>query len=225
MRILLVEDDEKSSSYVRAALEARGNVVDEVANGQDALAYAVRERYDVAILDRIIPGLDGLSIVRGLRAAGCKTPVLFLTSLAAIDDRVAGLESGADDYLTKPFSVSELIARVNAIGRRPPLVAPRSELRVADLEVNLVSREVRRDGKSIELLPKEFSILKVLMENEGRIVTRDMLLERVWNIDFDPQSSIVETHMSRLRSKIDRPFHIHLIHNSRNIGYSIHGPK
>lgn len=225
MRILLVEDDDKISSYVRAGLEARGNVVDEVKNGQDALSYAVREKYDIAILDRIIPGLDGLSLIKGLRAAGCKTPVIFLTSLSSIDDKIAGLESGADDYLTKPFSLSELAARVNALGRRPPFINPRSEMKIADLAVNIISRDVRRDNICIELLPKEFSILKVLMENEGRIVTRDMLLERVWNIDFDPQSTIVETHVSRLRSKIDKPFRVKLIHTSRNIGYSIYDKR
>lgn len=225
MRILLVEDDMRISSYVRAGLEARGNVVDEVRDGQDALSYAVREKYDIAIIDRIIPGLDGLSVVRGLRAAGCKTPIIFLTSLSSVDDRVVGLECGADDYLTKPFSLSELIARVNAVGRRPPYVDTTPLMRIADLEVNLFNREVRRNNQFIELLPKEFSILRVLMENEGRIITRDMLLERVWNIDFDPQSTVVETHMSRLRSKIDKPFDRKLIHTSRNIGYSIHAPK
>ncbi len=225
MRILLVEDDNRISSHVRAGLEARGNVVDEVSDGQDALSHAVRERYDIAIIDRMIPGLDGLSVVRGLRAAGCKTPVIFLTSLASVDDRVAGLDCGADDYLTKPFSLSELVARINAVGLRPPIIQTCIKMTVGDLEVNFFNREVRRNHLLIDLLPKEFSILRVLIENEGRIVTRDMLLERVWNIDFDPQSTVVETHMSRLRSKIDKPFPEKLIHTSRNIGYSIHAPK
>lgn len=225
MRILLVEDDICIASHIRKGLEMRGNVVDEISNGQDALAQAICETYDLAIVDRMIPRLDGLSVVRGWRAAGCNMPVIVLSALSSVEDRVAGLDSGADDYLTKPFSLAELIARVNAVGRRPVIVPSCSLMKIADLEVNVVNREVRRDNVSIALLPKEFSILRVLMENEGRILTRDMLLERVWNIDFDPQSTVVETHISRLRSKVDKPFSERLIHTSRNFGYTIHAPR
>jgi two-component system OmpR family response regulator len=225
MRILLVEDDVQASKYIQSGLSTLGHVVDSIANGKDALSYAIGEDYDVAIIDRLVPGLDGLSLVRGFRAAGCRVPVLFLTSLTSVEDRVTGLEAGADDYMMKPFAFSELIARVNALGRRPPLVNERTCMQLADLEVNLLRRTVRRGATGIELLPKEYAILNVLLANEGRIITKNMLLEKVWSIDFDPQTTVVETHMSRLRSKIDKPFEVQLIHTTRNIGYSMHAPR
>lgn len=225
MRILLVEDDAFIRARIRRELEARGNVVEEVGDGQEALTQAIRDRFDIAIVDLKIPRLDGLSVLRGMRAAGCTMPVIVLSALSSVEDRVAGLDSGADDYITKPFSLAELVARVNAVSRRPVIVPSCSVMRVADLELNVANREVRRDNQPIALLPKEFSILRVLMENEGRVLTRDMLLERVWNIDFDPQSTVVETHVSRLRSKVDKPFAARLIHTSRNCGYVLHAPR
>jgi two-component system OmpR family response regulator len=225
MKILLVEDDEQISRYIENGLNSSGHVVDVMTDGRDALLVGLREPYDVAIVDRMLPGLDGLSLVRGLRGAGGKVPVIFLTAVGGVNDRVEGLEAGADDYLIKPFAFSELLARVNALRRRPPITAEKAKLKVADLELDLFSRLATRGGTTIELLPREFALLELLMRNEGRILTKTMLLERIWNFNFDPQSTVVETHISRLRAKIDKPFDVPLLHNTRNTGYTIHGQR
>ena len=225
MRLLLIEDDPSVSDYVGRGLTENGHVCDVLADGTDGLFHATRESYDVIVVDRMLPGLDGLSLVRALRAAGIRVPVLFLTALGGIDDRVEGLEAGGDDYLTKPFAFAELMARVNALARRPPVQDVKIVLRVSDLELDMMRRQARRAGKTIDLLPKEFTLLEVLMRNEGRIVTRTMLLERVWDFHFDPRTSVVETHISRLRSKIDKPFDVPLLHTIKNVGYSMHAPR
>ena len=173
----------------------------------------------------MLPGLDGLSMVRAIQAAWVKTPVLFLTAVGGIDDRVEGLEAGGDDYLTKPFAFAELLARLNALARRPPVQVVKTVLAVADLELDLMTRVARRAGQVIDLLPTEFTLLEVLMRNEGRVVTRTMLLERVWDFHFDPKTSVVETHISRLRAKIDKPFAVALLHTVKSAGYSIHAPR
>lgn len=224
MRILLIEDDQRTADYVKRGLAEDGHTCDVIADGQGGLAQATREHYDVLLVDRMLPGLDGLALVKALRAAGDRTPVLFLTSVGGVDDRVEGLEAGADDYLVKPFAFSELLARVNALSRRPPMQQEASTLRVHDLEMDLIRRRVKRAGREIELQPKEFRLLEVLMRNEGRVITRTMLLERVWGFHFDPKTSVVETHVSRLRAKIDRPFDVTLLHTVRSAGYSLHAP-
>jgi two-component system, OmpR family, response regulator len=225
MRILMIEDDTTAADYAAKGLSESGHVCDVLADGSDGLFHATRESYDVIVVDRMLPGLDGLSMVRALRAAGVKTPVLFLTAIGGIDDRVAGLEAGGDDYLTKPFAFAELLARLNALARRPPVQVVKTVLVVADLELDLMQRIARRGGQIIELLPKEFTLLEVLMRNEGRVVTRTMLLERVWDFHFDPKTSVVETHISRLRAKIDKPFPIALLHTVKSAGYAIHAPR
>lgn len=225
MKILLVEDDEQISRYIENGLTSSGHVVDVLTDGRDALLVGLSEAYDVAIVDRMLPGLDGLSLVRGLRGAGGKMPVIFLTAVCGVNDRVEGLEAGADDYLIKPFAFSELLARINALQRRPPITAEKAKLKVADLELDLLSRLATRGGTTIELLPREFALLELLMRNEGRILTKTMLLERIWNFNFDPQSTVVETHISRLRAKIDKPFDVPLLRNTRNTGYTIHGQR
>lgn len=222
MRIMVVEDDQKTADYVRRGLIEAGHVVDSIEDGRDALAHGSRVRFDVIIVDRMLPGLDGLSLVKALRASGLSTPVLFLTAVNGVDDRVEGLESGGDDYLVKPFAFSELLARLNALGRRPPQQLERTVLQIADLELDLVRRNCRRADQHIDLLPREFTLLEYLMRNEGRVVTRTMLLERVWDFHFDPQTSVVETHISRLRAKIDRPFDRQLLHTVRSTGYTMH---
>lgn len=225
MRVLLVEDDKRTSDYISNGLASSGHVTDVLADGRDALAVGLRESYDVVIVDRMIPGLDGVSLVKSLRAAGGKLPIILLTALGGVEDRVEGLEAGADDYLTKPFAFSELLARLHALGRRPPMGQEKTVLRVADLELDLVRRIARRAGQIVELLPREFSLLEFLMRNEGRVLTKTMLLERIWNFNFDPQSTVVETHVSRLRAKVDRPFEVQLIHTVRSTGYSLHAPR
>jgi two-component system OmpR family response regulator len=196
-----------------------------VHDGHDGLFQATRESYDVIVVDRMLPSMDGLTIVKTARTAGVKTPVIFLTSVGGVDDRVDGLEAGGDDYLVKPFAFSELLARVNALSRRPPVQQEKTSLVVDDLEMDLIQRRVTRQGQEIVLLPKEFTLLEVLMRNENRVVTRTMLLERVWDFHFDPKTSVVETHISRLRTKIDKPFDRPLIHTIRNTGYSLHAPR
>jgi len=225
MRILVVEDDKKTSDYIAKGMVEAGHVCDVLDDGRDALFQATREPYDVLVVDRMIPGLDGLSMVKAVRAAKVKTPAIFLTSISGVDDRVEGLEAGGDDYLTKPFAFSELLARVNALARRPPVQDQKTVLRIADLELDIVRRQVTRQGQPIELQPREFTLLEVLMRGEGRVLTRTMLLERVWDFHFDPKTSVVETHISRLRAKIDRPFDVPLLHTVRNTGYCIHAPR
>ena len=222
MKIMVVEDDKRTSDYVRQGLMQAGHVVDVLEDGRDALAHGSRNSFDVIVIDRLLPGLDGLLVVKALRAAGNTTPVMFLTAVNGVDDRVEGLESGGDDYLVKPFAFSELLARLHALARRPPAQVEKTVLRVADLELDLVRRSCRRGDTAIDLLPREFALLEYLMRNEGRVLTRTMLLERVWDFHFDPQTSVVETHMSRLRAKIDKPFEDQLLHTIRHTGYSLH---
>lgn len=224
MRVLLIEDDTETADHISRGLSEVGHTVETVTNGTDGLRDAVIQNFDVAIIDRMLPGLDGLVLLRELRAAGIGTPVLVLTSLGGIEDRVDGLEAGADDYLVKPFALVELQARVNALGRRPAIRQEETILKVADLEVNLITRAVRREGRDIDLQPREFRLLEVLMRNGGRVLTRSMLLEEVWDFHFDPKTSIVETHISRLRAKIDRQFDVPLVHTVRGKGYCINAP-
>jgi two-component system OmpR family response regulator len=225
MKILVIEDDPETASYIVKGLEQEGFVVDHTGDGNDGLILAAGKSHDVLIVDRMLPGLDGLSIVKTIRSAGVKTPVLFLTTMSGIDDRVAGLEAGGDDYLLKPFAFSELLARINALTRRPPLSNEQTVLRVADLEMDLITRRVTRNSQTIELQPREFVLLEHLMRNTGRVVTRTMLLEQVWDFHFDPKTNVVETHISRLRAKIDKPFDTDLIHTKRGAGYSLHAPS
>ena len=218
MKLLLVEDDRETAGHIVDALEGHGHAVEHVDNGSQGLMRAKSGEYAALIVDRMLPGLDGLSLVRTLRGEGVQTPVLMLTTMGGLDDRVEGLESGADDYLVKPFAFSELLARVHAITRRSE-AHETTRLRLADLEMDLIRRTVTRDGKSIDLQPQEFRLLEFLLRNAGRVVTRAMLLENVWDLHFDPRTNIVETHISRLRSKLDRGFERELIHTQRGAGY------
>ena len=222
MRILVVEDDAETAAYVSNGLVEEGHIAETVADGRDGLTQAMDEVYDILVIDRMLPGLDGLSLVRALRAVGHKVPVIFLTSLGGVDDRVDGLNVGGDDYLVKPFAFSELMARVNALARRPHLRDAETVLRVGDLEMDLIARKVMRGTDVIDLQPREFRLLEVLMRNKGRVLTRTMLLERVWSFHFEPKTSVVETHISRLRTKIDRPYGRELIHTVRGSGYTMH---
>lgn len=206
MRLLLVEDDREAAGYLQRAMAEAGHTLDHAAAGRDGLLRAVGEAYDVIILDRMLPELDGLAILRTIRAAEVKTPVLLLTAMGGIDDRVQGLDAGGDDYLVKPFAFAELLARVNALARRPPPQAVRTEHVIGDLTVDLLKRLVVRGGRRIELQAREYQLLEYLLRHTGRVVTRTMLLEGVWNYHFDPKTNIVETHMSRLRAKVDRGF-------------------
>jgi two-component system OmpR family response regulator len=219
MRILLVEDDAGTADYVARGLTEAGHVVDRARDGQDGLFLATTGQHDVLVVDRMLPKLDGLALVRTLRAAGVKAPVLFLTARAGVGDRVEGLEAGADDYLAKPFAFAELQARINALARRPPIAETPTVLRLADLEMDLLKRMVTRAGRRIELQPREFRLLEFLLRRAGEVVTRTMLLEGVWDFHFDPRTSVVETHVSRLRAKVDRGFGRELIHTVRGAGY------
>lgn len=225
MKILLAEDDLKMAEYLCAGLIENGHSVDHVTDGREALSYCLYQTCDIVILDRMMPGMDGLSVLKALRAARKDVPVLFLTAMGQIDDRVEGLSAGGDDYLVKPFHFSEFLARVAAITRRKLETPETNALDVHDLHLDLLSRTASRQGRLIELHAKEFALLEILMRNAGRVVTRTMLLERVWNFNFEPNTTVVETHMSRLRSKIDKPFDTTLIHTIRNTGYSMHGPR
>lgn len=225
LKILLAEDDRKVADFVIAGLTENGHSVDHVTDGREALTYCLYNACDLAILDRMMPGMDGLSVVKALRAARKETPVLFLTAMADVTERVEGLAAGADDYLVKPFHFSELLARVMALSRRRSETVAQPVLTVHDLTLDLLSRVARRQGHVIELQSKEFALLEILMRNAGRVVTRTMLLEQVWNFNFEPNTTVVETHVSRLRSKVDKPFDLALIHTVRSTGYSMHGPR
>jgi two-component system OmpR family response regulator len=218
---LLVEDDAETAGYIRQGLQARGHSVEIAANGSDGQLRVAAEEWDLLIVDRMLPGLDGIALVRTLRGAGIEAPVLFLTTLGGIDDRVEGLDAGADDYLVKPFAFSELVARVAALGRRPRRATPETRLRVADLEMDLLSRSVRRGILAIDLQPREFRLLEFLMRHADQVVTRTMLLEKVWDLNFDPHTNVVESHISRLRQKIDRSPGPALIQTIRGSGYCL----
>jgi two-component system, OmpR family, response regulator len=225
MRVLVIEDDHETAAYIVEGLRASGHRADHVADGREALIAATTTSYDVIVVDRMLPGLDGLAIVKTIRNAGVKAPVLFLTARAGIDDRVEGLEAGGDDYLTKPFAFSELMARLNALARRPPLTAVQTVLRVADLQMDLIARQVTHGDQQVDLQPREFQLLEYLMRNAGRVITRTMLLEHVWDFHFDPKTKIVETHISRLRAKLNRGSKQNLIHTVRGSGYVIRPPS
>src|ERR1700712_2270976 len=220
MRILLVEDDPETAEYLEEGLRGENHELQVVADGRSGLLRAAGEVWDLLIIDRMLPGLDGLALVRTLRASGITTPVLFLTTMGGIDDRVTGLNAGGDDYLVKPFAFAELAARVAALGRR--FAKPRKEtvLRVDDLERDLLARTVKRGGRKVELQPREFLLLEYLVRHAGEVVTRTMLLENVWQFHFDPGTNIVESHMSRLRSKIDQG-RTELIQTVRGAGYRV----
>ena len=219
MRILVAEDDPETAEFIRRGLAELGHNMLVANDGLDAMHLLSTEQLDVAILDRMLPQLDGVSIVKRARAAGIEVPFLLLTALGRIEDRVVGLKAGADDYLVKPFAFSELAARVDALGRRKPLNTEPTRLVNRGLVLDLLKRQVLRDGSSIPLQPREFSILEELMREEGKVVTRTMLLERVWNYHFDPQTNIVETHISRLRSKLNEGGKRDLIETIRGVGY------
>ncbi len=221
MRILLIEDDAQTAAHVADSLRDQSHLIEHSYDGWDGLFRSTLQQFDAVVVDRMLPGLDGLSAIRKMRAAGMQAPVLVLTAMGSIEDRVAGLESGADDYLVKPFSMAELNARLNALGRRPPLKEESAELVVGDLVLDRLRRSVMRGADPIELKPREFRLLEELMLNANRIVTRAMLLERVWDFQFDPGTNIVETHMSRIRAKINRADAPALIHTVRGEGYVI----
>ena len=226
MRALIIEDDAETAGFLAKGLGESGFVVDVATNGRDGLVLAVAADYDVAVVDRMLPEVDGIAIVEAMRRAGRATPVLFLSAKGEVADRVAGLEAGADDYLVKPFAFSELRARVDALlRRRAGPAAEATVLKVADVEMDLLARRLTRAGRVIELQPREFKLLEVLLRNAGRVVTRTMLLEQVWDYHFDPQTNVIDVHVSRLRRKVDQGFDTPLIETARGVGYVIREPR
>ena len=221
MKILVIEDDATTGAYIADGLREEGHTVDLIETGSEGLMQASIGAYDVMVVDRMLPGLDGLSVVKTLRGAKNRAPVLLLTALGGVDDRIEGLNAGADDYLVKPFAFGELSARIAALGRRPQMPDAPMTLRARDLEMDLLTRRVTRGGQVIDLLPREFALLEHLLRRKGRVQTRTMLLEAVWDIHFDPQTNVVETHVSRLRAKVDKPFDSELIATVRGAGYRI----
>jgi two-component system, OmpR family, response regulator len=219
MRILLVEDDVKIASFVEKGLRAAGYAVDHATDGEAGLHLALTEPYDTAVVDIMLPKLDGLSLIDQLRQKKINTPVIILSAKGSVDDRVKGLQSGSDDYLTKPFAFSELLARVQALIRRAGGLSEPTQLTVGDLSMNLLTREVIRERRRIELQPIEFSLLEYLLRNAGRVVSKTMIMEHVWDYNFDPQTNVVEARISRLRDKLDRDFAKKLIHTIRGVGY------
>ncbi|WP_161811376.1 winged helix-turn-helix domain-containing protein [Steroidobacter agaridevorans] len=219
MKLLLIEDDLQAAEYLLKSLREIGYSVDHSPDGRDGLEKATQRHYDVIIADRQLPHLDGLTIITSLRERNDRTPVLILSALGTVDDRVHGLKAGGDDYLTKPFAFAELLARIEALSRRGTALAESSRLKVADLELDLLARKVTRAGQNIDLTTKEFQLLEFLMRRPGQVVTRTMLLEGVWNLHFDPQTNITDVHMSRLRNAVDKGFSRPLIHTVRGAGY------
>jgi two-component system OmpR family response regulator len=221
MRLLLVEDDRDAAEYLRKAFKEAGHVADLAGDGEEGLALALDGKYDVMIVDRMLPQRDGLSLVSELRGRGHTTPVLILSALGQVDDRVQGLRAGGDDYLPKPYAFTELLARVEALSRRGAPQAAETVYKVADLELDRLSHSVTRGGKEIVLQPREFRLLEYLMRHAGQVVTRTMLLENVWDYHFDPQTNVIDVHVSRLRAKIDKGFEVPLIHTVRGAGYMV----
>jgi DNA-binding response OmpR family regulator len=223
MRVLLVEDDKTIASFVKKGLEQAGFAVDHAGDGEDGLHFALNEAYDAAVVDIMLPKRDGLSLIEELRARSIRTPVIILSAKGSVDDRVRGLQSGGDDYLTKPFAFSELLARVQALIRRSSGGAEPTSLSYADLSVNLLTREVMRGGVRVELQPREFSLLEYFLRNTEKIISKTMILEHVWNYDFDPQTNVVDVLVCRVRNKIDKDFEPKLIHTLRGVGYVLRG--
>ncbi|MEP5727810.1 MAG: response regulator transcription factor [Sulfitobacter sp.] len=221
MKLLIIEDDATTGDYIVRGLREEGHVVDLAEDGKAGLIAATSGRYDVVILDRMLPQVDGMTVLRTLRGAGNATPVLLLTALGDVEDRIEGLHAGADDYLAKPFSFGELSARVTALARRPQALDAETVLRAGDLEMHLITRKVTRGTTEIDLLPREFALLEHLLRRKGRVQTRTMLLDNVWDLRFDPGTNVVETHISRLRAKVDKPFPDDLIETVRGAGYRI----
>jgi two-component system, OmpR family, response regulator len=221
MHLLVIEDDVDTGTFIKNGLLQSGHTVDLADNGKDGLYLATTGSFDLIVLDRMLPSVDGLTIIRTLRASNSQVPIVVLSALGEIDHRVAGLKAGADDYLVKPFAFSELEARVDALLRRISPEGPETSLNIGDLEMNLITRRVSRGGKSIELQPREFRLLEHLMRHAGQVVTRTMLLEHVWDYHFDPQTNVIDVHVSRLRSKIDKGFEEQLLHTIRGAGYKL----
>lgn len=223
MRLLVIEDDQEILSYITKGMKEAGHNVDTADNGKDGLFLATTESYDAMIVDRMLPELDGLTIIKTIRGAGNSTPALILSALGEVDDRVKGLRSGGDDYLVKPFAFAELLARIEILGRRQGAGAKGEDVKISagDLELNLLSRKVTRDGESIELQSREFQLLEYMLRNKGQVVTRTMLLEHVWDYHFDPQTNVIDVHISRLRGKVDKGFDTQIIRTVRGAGYII----
>jgi len=224
MRILLIEDDAEQAGFLIKGLREAGHVIDHAADGRNGLFLAAGEKYDAMIVDRMLPSVDGLTIISTVRAAGNHTPVIILSALGEVDDRIRGLRAGGDDYLVKPFSFSELLARLEAVMRRGPVKPADTVLHVGDLELNLLSRSVQRGSRAIDLKPQEFRLLEYLMRHHGQVVTRTMMFENVWDYHFDPQTNVIDVHISRLRSKIDGDTEPPLIHTVRGAGYCLRAP-
>jgi two-component system OmpR family response regulator len=222
MKVLLVEDNERVAAFVKKGLAEAGNTVDHAGNGRDGLFLAASEPYDTIILDRMLPGgVDGLGIIEALRKTGNRTPILILSALGEVDERIRGLKAGGDDYLAKPFAIGELLARLEALARRGTSAPVETSLRVGDLEMDLLARKVVRGGKVVALQPREFKLLEYLMRHAGQVVTRTMLLENVWDYHFDPQTNVIDVHVSKLRQKIDAGFPRPLLHTVRGAGYKL----
>jgi two-component system OmpR family response regulator len=219
MRVLLIEDDEKTASFIKKGLKEAGYVVEHAADGEEGLYLGTTASFDAAVIDIMLPKMDGLSLIEQMRKKKITTPVIVLSAKRSVDDRIKGLYAGGDDYLVKPFSFSELLARIHTLIRRTTLSGESTRIEVADLSLDLLSRKVTRSGKEMDLQPKEFSLLEYLMRNRGRVVTKTMIMEHVWDWDFDPQTNVVEVRICNLRDKIDRPFEKKMIHTIRGIGY------
>jgi len=221
MRILIIEDDKDAAAFMAKGLGESGHIVDHAADGKSGLGLALTEDYDILIIDRMLPGRDGLSITTALRSANISTPVLILSALGQVDDRVAGLKAGGDDYLTKPYAFSELLARIDALARRSVPTQEVNKLTLANLEMDLIRHVVMRAGIEISLQPREFHLLECLLRNHGKVVTRTMLLEKVWDYNFDPKTNVIDVHISRLRNKIDKNHDVKLLHTIRGAGYTL----
>ena len=219
MKVLLVEDDARTAAFVMKGLREAGFVVEHAVNGEQGILWCATQMFDVIIADLMLPGIDGLAMIGELRKKKVMTPIIILSAKRTVDDRVKGLQSGGDDYLVKPFSFSELLARVQALIRRAHAVSDPTHLAVGDLDLDIIARVVTRQGVKIELQPREFSLLEYLMRNQGRVVSKTMIMEHVWDYNFDPTTNVVEARISRLRDKVDRPFKSQLIHTIRGAGY------